>query len=82
MAKAHEHLEDARVKVRTNIVTEENPYGLLTRGKENYLKCLEFDYRGLEDFMRQDEAHWAEHFEVVKRDSLLLKDKIEAMLIQ
>ena len=80
LAKALEHLEYARTKIRSNVFSKENPHGLLTRREKKYLKCLELDYQGLDDLMRQDEAHWAENLEIVKRDSLRIKDEIEAML--
>ena len=41
-----------------------------------YLKCLDLDYRGLVNLIKQDEAHWAENLEVVKRDSLKIQDEI------
>ena len=59
LVKALEHLEEARAKIRSNVLTEENPYGLLTREEEKYLKCLDLNLRGFENLMRQDEAHWA-----------------------
>ena len=39
-AKAFEHLEEARAKIRLNFLTEQNPHGLLKKGDETYLKCL------------------------------------------
>ena len=80
LAKAQKHLEEARMKIRSNLLTEENPYGVLTRGEEKYLKSLELDYRSLENLMRQDEGHWTDNLEVVKRDSIKIKDQIEAMV--
>ena len=59
LVKALEHLEEARAKVRSNVLTEENPYGLLTRGEEKYLRCLDLNLESFKNLIRQDEAHWA-----------------------
>jgi len=38
---AHEKLDAAKLKVRANLRSAENPNGLLTRHEQAYIECLE-----------------------------------------
>ena len=58
MAKVHEALEKVRRKIHENIVSDENKDGLLIGNYDDYLKCLEMNYRDLELIFRKDEAKW------------------------
>ena len=49
---------------------------LLPQCVENYLKCLEFNHWTLEQLLRQDEEHWLDHVEQVKRDAQSVENEI------
>ena len=55
MARAHEALDKIRRKVRENTLSDANRDGLLTSKHDDYLHCLEMNYRNLELLLRKDE---------------------------
>ena len=57
MAKAHKAFNEVRKKIRENVQSDKNKDGLLTGEQEDYLKCLEMDYRKPEYLLRQDERN-------------------------
>ena len=70
MAKAHESLDRVRGKIRKNVLNEQNLHGLLTGDKNDYLQCLEMNYRDLEQLFRKDEAKWVQNLDDKKRDAI------------
>ena len=44
-------------RLEKNVCSDKNKDGLLTAEQEDYLKCLEMDYRKLEYLLRQDEGN-------------------------
>ena len=69
MVRVHEALDDVRKKIRENCKSEQNQDGLLTGKQEDYLQCLEMDYRKFEQLLRQNEANWADNLDVKKREA-------------
>ena len=69
MVRVHEALYDVRRKILENCKSEQNQDGLLTGKQEDYLQCLEMDYRKLEQLLRQDEAKWADNLDVKKKEA-------------
>jgi len=59
----HEKLDQVKEKVRASLKSEQNPDGLLTRGEQAYVKCLELQKEQLEVLFSEDEAHWRENLE-------------------
>ena len=59
LAEIHGRLDKVKVKIRENVRSQENPEGVFTLQKEDYLKCLELQHEELESLMRYDETHWA-----------------------
>ena len=80
MARAHEALDGVRRKIRENIVSNENEDGLLTGKHDDYLKCLEMNYRNLELLLRKDDAKWAEDVEIAKREAREINEQLQALL--
>ena len=48
----------------------------MTRKQDSYLRCLKFNYVGLEELMRQDEAFWNENLDSVKVKASQMKQQI------
>ena len=61
-------------------MSKENQDGLLTGKHDDYLQCLESNYRDLELLLRKDEAKWAENLEIAKRDAKEINDELQAFL--
>ena len=80
MAKVHEALEKVRRKIHENIVSDENKDGLLIGNYDDYLKCLEMNYRNLELLLRKDDAKWAEDVEIAKREAREINEQLQALL--
>ena len=53
--------------VKGSVLGKENPKGVLTKSEQEYIACLEMQHVRFESLMRQDEAHWAENLEMVKK---------------
>ena len=58
MDRVHEVLDGVRKKITENIQSDINKEGLLGGNHDDYLKCLETNYRDLELLLRKDEAKW------------------------
>ena len=67
MGVLREHLADIHGLIKENSQSKGNPHCLLTRGEQTYLECLEIKHAKLEELLRSDEAHWAEHLEMSRR---------------
>ena len=80
MAKAHEVLDGVRRKIRANILSKENPDGLLTNSQEDYLQCLAMNYRHLEQMFRKDEAVWIKNIELRRKEANEVKKRLQAFL--
>ena len=78
MARAHEAIDGVCRKIRENVLSDQNKYGLLTANHDDYLKCLEMNYRDLELLLRKDEELWAENLEITKRDANEINMKLKA----
>ena len=79
MARAHQELDGVRMKIRENILSNENTDGLLTGKYDDYFKCLEINYRDLELLLRKDEATWTENLEITKRDAKEINEELQAL---
>ena len=79
MARAHQELDGVRMKIRENILSNENTDGLLTGKYDDYIKCLEINYRDLELLLRKDEATWTENLEITKRDAKEINEELQAL---
>ena len=75
-----QRVEQFKTKIKANLYSNENQDGLLTRGEEKYLSCLQIEYQRLENLYREDEAQWAENLETVKAQSERLKDELQEAL--
>ena len=60
-------------------MSNENTDGLLTGKYDDYLKCLEINYRDLELLLRKDEATWTENLEFTKRDAKEINEELQAL---
>ena len=80
MAKVHDALDDVRTKIRENARSKHNQDGLLTSKQEEYLQCLEIDYRKLENLLNQDEEKWAKNIEVKKSKAKEFDEKLKALV--
>ena len=80
MAKVHDALDDVRTKIRENARSKYNQDGLLTSKQEEYLQCLEIDYRKLENLLNQDEEKWAKNIEVKKSKAKEFDEKLKALV--
>ena len=67
MIVLQEHLVGIRELIKQNSKSKTIPGGLLTRGEQKYLDCLEIKKVELEELLRSDEAHWAEFQEMSRR---------------
>jgi len=52
--RVNQTLDLVRKKIRENTVSNENRDGLLTGTQEDYLKCLEINYKELELLFKHD----------------------------
>ena len=80
MAVIKEKVDTVIATITGNVQSDENPTGLLMKGEAEYLKCLEINSKRLEELMRQDEAHWAENLDMIKRQAGEIQDQIKALL--
>ena len=67
MAQIHERVQIVKDIVKGSVRGKENPKGVLTKSEQEYIACLEMQHVRFESLMRQDEAHWAENLEMVKK---------------
>ena len=70
MEKIHVVLGDLKQKIRVNIHGELSQDGLLTQKVEDYMNCLEVDYRGLEDLLQRDSIYWEQNLQSMKGEAL------------
>jgi len=68
----HEKLDQAKQKVKANLKSARNKDGLLTRGEQAYVKCLELQKEQLEVLFSEDEAHWRENLDKAKESRGLI----------
>ena len=80
MAKTLEQIEKVRAMIRDNIQGKDNPIGLLTGKLQDYLQCLEINYRDLEMLLRNDETKWAENLETKQREAQTIKEKMREFI--
>ena len=80
IARAHEALNGVRRKIRENILSEKNEDGLLTGKLDDYLRCLEMNYREFELLLREDDAKWVENLKIAKRDAREINEQLQALL--
>ena len=82
MAQIHERVQNVKCIIKENVQSDENLSGVLTREETLYLECIEIKHVQLENLMRQDEAHWAENLEIIKRQAQEIQDEIKTFLAQ
>ena len=76
LAKALEIVESISRKIRENTLSKQNKDGILTCKEENYLKCLQINYREFEILLRTDEAIWNENLEIKKKEAEEVKENL------
>ena len=64
-----ERLDRVKQTYRENIFDDKKPDGLLTNKEEEYFKCLELNRVQLDDYMKEDLAHWTANLEIVKKQA-------------
>ena len=67
-------------KITQSLQTGDNPNGLLTRSKEEYLACLSFRQSELEALFKQDGAHWSEKLDAAKIEFKKTQQLLEEIL--
>ena len=67
MAAINERVDDLKNLIRENTVNEVNENGLLTKSQADYFDCLDVKPQQLEQLLRQDEEHWAQNLEMIKK---------------
>jgi hypothetical protein len=80
IARANETLDGVRKKIRENTLSNENVEGLLTGNQEEYLKCLQMNYRDLELLFKLDEAKWELNVQTKRSEANQFKEKLQAFL--
>ena len=80
--KVHEIMEELKVQIRANVMSDQNQDGLLTARDEQYMRCFEFDYEGLEALLRRDEDYWINGISTVKEKANEMQDEVKQFLAQ
>lgn len=80
MATVHDSIGKVRNKIKDNILSEENPVGLLTLKKQDYLQCLDMNYRHLNEMLREDEIKWALNLETKKGVADQVNQELKTLL--
>ena len=73
-------MTNIRSKIVANTKTEQNAGGLLTRDKYEYIRCLEFEHRELENLFRLDAAFWQENLNKANTQASMLQERMQDLL--
>ena len=78
--KIQQLVGDMKQRISDNLLQEDRPYGLLTKGYSSYIECLQIDQLRFLSLFNQDEVHWQQSLVMARKSSQQYERQMKAFM--